>query len=52
MQDEVAVCNLASLALPKFVNKQAKTFDFQKVKHIPSSAAFLKCPFSTPSCST
>lgn len=26
--DEVAVCNLASVALPKFVNAQAKTYDF------------------------
>ena len=29
--DECAVCNLASIALPKFVNKQTKQFDFQKV---------------------
>ena len=25
---KVAVCNLASVALPKFVNAQAKTYDF------------------------
>jgi len=29
--DEVAVCNLASLALNKFVNKKTKSFDFQKL---------------------
>lgn len=28
--DEIAVCNLASLALPKYVNED-KTFDFQKL---------------------
>lgn len=27
--DEVAVCNLASLALPKYVNEEEKTYDFQ-----------------------
>lgn len=27
--DEVAVCNLASLALPKFVNEETQTYDFQ-----------------------
>jgi ribonucleoside-diphosphate reductase alpha subunit len=27
--DEVAVCNLASLALPKFVNEETRTYDFQ-----------------------
>jgi ribonucleoside-diphosphate reductase alpha subunit len=29
--DETAVCNLASIALPKFVNLKEKTFDFQKL---------------------
>ena len=29
--DEVAVCNLASIALPKFVNESDRTFDFQKL---------------------
>lgn len=27
--DEVAVCNLASISLPSFVNKQKKTFDLE-----------------------
>lgn len=27
----MAVCNLASLALPKFVNTEAKYFDFEKL---------------------
>ncbi|KYG80119.1 ribonucleoside-diphosphate reductase alpha chain [Roseivirga ehrenbergii] len=27
--DEVAVCNLASLALPKFVNEETRQYDFQ-----------------------
>jgi ribonucleoside-diphosphate reductase alpha chain len=29
--DEIAVCNLASIALPKFVDEKNKTFDFQKL---------------------
>ncbi len=29
--DEVAVCNLASIALPKFVDKESKRFDHQKL---------------------
>ncbi|RCI00191.1 Ribonucleoside-diphosphate reductase large subunit [Rhizopus azygosporus] len=32
--DEVAVCNLASLALPKFVNRETKTFDFEKLHQV------------------
>ncbi|CEG75227.1 Putative Ribonucleoside-diphosphate reductase [Rhizopus microsporus] len=32
--DEVAVCNLASLALPKFVNRDTKTFDFEKLHQV------------------
>ncbi len=32
--DEVAVCNLASLALPRFVNPTTRTFDFQKLYDI------------------
>lgn len=32
--DEVAVCNLASLALPKFVNPDTKTFDFEKLHSV------------------
>ncbi len=29
--DEVAVCNLGSIALPKFVNQETKTFDHNKL---------------------
>ncbi|WP_420388378.1 ribonucleoside-diphosphate reductase subunit alpha [Roseivirga sp.] len=29
--DEVAVCNLASIALPKYVDEETKTYDFQKL---------------------
>ena len=29
--DEVAVCNLASIALPKFVNEETGEYDFQKL---------------------
>jgi len=29
--DEVAVCNLASIALPMFVNSETKQYDFQKL---------------------
>merc|ERR1711933_384870 len=32
--EEVAVCNLASIALPKFVNKESQTFDFKKLVEI------------------
>jgi ribonucleotide reductase alpha subunit len=32
--DEVAVCNLASLALPKFVNAETQTFDFAKLHEV------------------
>ncbi|KAK4519760.1 Histone acetyltransferase [Mucor velutinosus] len=32
--DEVAVCNLASLALPKFVDPETKTFDFAKLHEV------------------
>jgi ribonucleoside-diphosphate reductase alpha chain len=32
--DEVAVCNLASISLPKFVNENTKTFDFEKLHEI------------------
>ena len=32
--EEVAVCNLASIALPKFVDVQQKTFDFKKLVEI------------------
>ena len=32
--DEIAVCNLASIALNRFVDKKAKTYDFNKLKEI------------------
>jgi ribonucleoside-diphosphate reductase alpha subunit len=32
--DEIAVCNLASIALPKYVNTDSKTFDFQKLREV------------------
>jgi len=32
--DEVAVCNLASISLPRFVNRDEKTFDFKKLEEI------------------
>jgi len=34
--EEVAVCNLASIALPKFVDVDAQTFDFEKLVEITS----------------
>jgi ribonucleotide reductase alpha subunit len=37
--DEVAVCNLASLALPKFVNQETKTFDFDTLHAITKVVA-------------
>ena len=33
-KDETSVCNLASIALPKYVNKDQKTFDFQKLYEV------------------
>merc|ERR1712087_52176 len=33
-EEEVAVCNLASIALPKFVNDDNKSFDFDKLVEI------------------
>ena len=30
-KDETSVCNLASIALPKYVNKETKTFDYEKL---------------------
>lgn len=32
--DEIAVCNLASVALNRFVDRKARVFDFQKLKEI------------------
>merc|ERR1719217_1493580 len=36
--DEVAVCNLASLALPMFVNKEDNTYDHQKLYEVTKVA--------------
>ena len=33
-KDETAVCNLASIALPKYVDKEAKTFDYKKLHEV------------------
>jgi ribonucleoside-diphosphate reductase alpha subunit len=33
-KDETAVCNLASIALPKFVNHETKTIDYEKLHEI------------------
>jgi ribonucleoside-diphosphate reductase alpha subunit len=33
-KDETAVCNLASIALPKYVDKEAKTFDYEKLHEV------------------
>ena len=33
-KDETAVCNLASIALPKFVNKKNKKYNFKKLFEI------------------
>jgi len=33
-EDEVAVCNLASVALPKFVDEENKTYNFQELAHV------------------
>jgi ribonucleoside-diphosphate reductase alpha subunit len=33
-KDEVAVCNLASICLPMFVNKEKRTFDFAKLRDV------------------
>merc|ERR1719273_1475438 len=32
--DETAVCNLASIALPKFVNKEEQKFDFEELHKV------------------
>lgn len=32
--DEVAVCNLASLSLPKYVNSETREFDFEKLHEV------------------
>jgi len=33
-KDETAVCNLASLALPKYVNKETKSFEYEKLHEV------------------
>ena len=33
-KDETSVCNLASIALPKYVNSETKTFDFEKLHEV------------------
>ena len=33
-KDETSVCNLASIALPKYVNKETKTFDYDKLHEV------------------
>jgi len=33
-KDEVAICNLGSISLPKFVDKENKTFNFEKLYEI------------------
>lgn len=36
--NESAVCNLASIGLPSFVNQETKTFDFQKLREVVAVA--------------
>ena len=33
-KDETAVCNLASIALPKYVNRETKKFDYEKLHEV------------------
>jgi ribonucleoside-diphosphate reductase alpha subunit len=33
-KDETSVCNLASIALPKYVDKETKTFDYEKLHEV------------------
>jgi len=37
-KDEVAVCNLASIALPAFVQKEGSTYDFQRLYEVTKVA--------------
>jgi ribonucleoside-diphosphate reductase alpha chain len=37
-KSQTAVCNLASICLPKFVNKESKTFDYQKLGEVAEIA--------------
>lgn len=36
--DETAVCNLASIALPAYVNAKTRTFDFKKLREVVGTA--------------
>ncbi|KIJ27544.1 hypothetical protein M422DRAFT_37723 [Sphaerobolus stellatus SS14] len=38
--DEVAVCNLASLALPSFINQKTGKYDFQRLHEVAKVVAF------------
>lgn len=38
--DEVAVCNLASIALPSFINSKSGKYDFQKLHDVTKVVAF------------
>ncbi|EFC41994.1 ribonucleotide reductase [Naegleria gruberi] len=38
--DEVAVCNLASIALPKYVNEETQTYDHQKLYEVVKIATY------------
>ncbi|KAF8522037.1 ribonucleotide reductase alpha subunit [Gautieria morchelliformis] len=38
--DEVAVCNLASIALPSFINAKSGKYDFQKLHDVTKVVAF------------
>jgi ribonucleoside-diphosphate reductase alpha subunit len=33
-KDETSVCNLASIALPKYVNRETKTFDYERLHDV------------------
>jgi ribonucleoside-diphosphate reductase alpha subunit len=33
-KDETAVCNLASIALPKYIDEETRTFDYQKLHEV------------------
>ena len=39
-ENETAVCNLASIALPAFVNKDAKTFDYETLHEVVRIATY------------
>jgi len=38
-ENETAVCNLASIGLPSFVNKETKEFDYDKLHHVTKVVA-------------